>query len=168
LVSIFSLLGILVHHKPSKKITNLSFFIVSLSFFLFSFHVHEKTILVPFIAYLLNIKHLRNILPSFSMMALFSLYPLLKRENQVITYFILMLLTIIYTNSQMGKSYLKALNILNVIFIVCYHAAEMTIQPPANYPWLYPMINAFLSFTNFSFILLYSYYIMWNKLKLKK
>jgi hypothetical protein len=102
------------------------------------------------------------------MMALFSLYPLLKRENQVITYFILMLLTIIYTNSQMGKSYLKALNILNVIFIVCYHAAEMTIQPPANYPWLYPMINAFLSFTNFSFILLYSYYIMWNKLKLKK
>jgi alpha-1,3-glucosyltransferase len=163
--SLLALIAILFHHKPSKKITNLCFFIVSLCFFLFSFHVHEKTILVPYIAYLLNMKLMPEVLPSFSTIALFSLYPLLKREGQVITYVILMILNIVYT-----KYLTKGLKLdwLNFIIVPLYHLLELTVKPPQNYPWLYPMINALVSFINFSFILLYSYYTLWKTVKINK
>ena len=56
---------------------------------MFSFHVHEKTIIVPYLAYLLCFFQIKEILPSFNLIAMFSMYPMLKRENQIIPYFIL-------------------------------------------------------------------------------
>ena len=74
--------------KITKRICTQCFFIVSFAFYLFSFHVHEKTIIVPFLAYLLNLPHMKNILPSFTLIGMFSLFPLLKRENQIIPYYL--------------------------------------------------------------------------------
>ena len=84
---VIPVLCILLAKKLTNKIATQSFFIISLTYYLFSFHVHEKTIILPFLAYLLNLFHMKNLLPSFSTVAMFSLYPLLKRERQVIPYF---------------------------------------------------------------------------------
>lgn len=97
--SLFSLIILVIYRKTEnskesklKKITFISFFITSLSFFLFSFHVHEKTILVPLLGFLLcfTFKLIRKISASLFLITLFSLHPLLKRENQEISYFILL------------------------------------------------------------------------------
>jgi alpha-1,3-glucosyltransferase len=185
--SLVACICILIHRKPSKKITNLAFFIVSMSFFFFSFHVHEKTILVPYLAFLLNFFTMKKILPSFTTISLFSLYPLLKREGQHIPYFIFLVafyiifkylsckniyhkilseennkikVKISETNLS-GKIYtlfsnlLSLVDIMNVLFIISYHLAEICIPAPKNYPYLYPMINAAYSFLNFAL-----YYIL--------
>jgi alpha-1,3-glucosyltransferase len=84
--------AIFTSQKITKRICTLCFFIVSFSFYLFSFHVHEKTIIVPFLAYLLNLPNMKNLLPSFTLIGMFSLFPLLKRENQIIPYYLLNIL----------------------------------------------------------------------------
>lgn len=186
--SLFACFCIFKHSKSSKKITNLAFFIVSMSFFFFSFHVHEKTILVPYLAYLLNYYTMKKILCSFTMVSLFSLYPLLKREGQHIPYLIfLIIFSIIFKflssknlnlsntifdekfkdknknlkelknseNNTCGKIYsvfsnlISFIDIINAMFIISYHFAEIYIPAPKNYPYLYPMINAAYSFLNF-------------------
>ena len=166
LSSLFAVVSILIHYKSSKKITNLAFFIVSLSFFLFSFHVHEKTILVPFLAFLLNYKRLLLILQQFTIVSLFSLYPLLKREDQIMPYFVLMFFSFNYTRYISKKK--SFLDLLNISFIIVYHICEIYIPPPKSYPWFYPMLNSLVSFLNFSYIFLYSNYILYKSLRLNK
>ena len=41
--------------KPKKWVFTLSLFNISLAFYFFSYHVHEKTILIPLLAIILNI-----------------------------------------------------------------------------------------------------------------
>lgn len=162
--SFISSISILWLRKPSIKLTNLCFFIVSMSFFFFSFHVHEKTILVPFLAYVLNYHSLYFILPSFSLVSLFSLYPLLKREDQHIPYFIFLIFSFIFNKylkssseslsikakeSKLLTLFFNLLDILNVLFIIVYHTADIIIPPPQAYPWIYPALNAAFSFGNF-------------------
>jgi alpha-1,3-glucosyltransferase len=176
--SIFSLLAVISYKKKGKKsnlkkITLLSFFITSLSFFLFSFHVHEKTILVPLLAFMLcfSFKLIRNISKSFYIISLFSLYPLLKRENQEIPYVILMFFIYFLSNfihhsleykalienkekklsffSKMIIFLLDKLEYIDCFFIVGFHVCEMSISPPTNYPWFYPLINSSFAFAHF-------------------
>ena len=45
-----------------------------------------KTIIVPYLAYLLCFFDMKLFLPSFTMIAMFSMEPMLERENQVYTY----------------------------------------------------------------------------------
>lgn len=176
--SMFSLLSVITYKKRAeksklKKITILSFFITSLSFFLFSFHVHEKTILVPLLAFMLStsFKLIRNISKSFYLISLFSLYPLLKRENQEIPYLILMIFIYFFAKfiynsfddkkteknnqtkigiiSNLVSFILDNLEYIDILFIICYHISEIYIPPPTRYPWFYPLINSSFAFVHF-------------------
>ena len=150
----------------TKKICLKSLFIVSFSFYLFSFHVHEKTIIIPFLAFLLNLPHMKKILPSFTLIGMFSLFPLLKRENQTVPYyltvFIFYLISKISIPLIQKKSSSKNKFLIVEIFIflimVSYHIIEYRISPPEKYPWIYPMINAFFCFCFFFGLFLYSNY----------
>ena len=159
-------------NKLNYKITNLAFFIISFGFYLFSFHVHEKTILIPYLAYLLCYFSLDFILSSFTLISMFSMFPLLKRENQIFTYAILQIMFFIsskfiqkiinmqkiHKNKIYKKNYLvlifNVLEILIILFILAYHICEYFIPPPEKYPWLFPLINSFSSFCYFFAIFL--------------
>lgn len=166
--------------KITKRITTQCFFIVSLSFYLFSFHVHEKTIIVPFVAYLLNLPHMKNILPSFTLIGMFSLFPLLKRENQITPYYLTSLLFYLISKTALklidiSKTGTKKTNdeirykqnenlffylieIIVFIIMIFYHFVDYTIPPPEKYPWFYPMLNAAFCFCYFFLVFLYSNY----------
>lgn len=45
LFSVPAICGMILH--PTKKVLTLGFFSISMTFFLFSYHVHEKSILLP-------------------------------------------------------------------------------------------------------------------------
>ena len=176
--------------KLTKKICTQCFFVVSFAFYLFSFHVHEKTIIVPFLAYLINIPHMRNILPSFTLIGMFSLFPLLKRENQIIPYYFTcaifylickqsMKLIKIKKNKTNENNENKNKNEENMFLLlemcifaimIFYHFVDYNIPPPKQYPWFYPMINATFCFCYFFGVFLYSYYdliMLVNKENLK-
>ncbi len=167
--TIIPIICMLFGNNFSRQIFNLSFFIVSFGFYLFSFHVHEKTIIVPYLAYLLCFFKIKEILPSFNLISMFSMYPMLKRENQIIPYFVLsfsfyIVIKIIiskYKNSEEVKKennlrifIFTLIEIISIIFIIGYHICEKIIPPPQKYPWFYPLINAVFSFTYFIFIFL--------------
>jgi len=169
--------------KDNKKIiknTNLAFFIVSMSFFFFSFHVHKKTILVPFLAYLINYYEFPEFLFNFSFVGLFSFYPLLKRGKQIIPYTIFMISnfflnetqkinknelhdnsyekfsTKVFKNFPIFSKIFQYLEYFNVLFVIFYHVYEQMIDTPMKYPCLYSMINSTFSFVNFFIFYLFA------------
>ena len=165
----------------NKKICPQCFFIISLSFFLFSFHVHEKTIIIPFLAYLINLPNMKNILPSFTLIGMFSLFPLLKRENQIIPYYFTSIIFYLICkwclklikdkknknkesnenkenkNNNEDNTFLL-FEICIFIIMIFYHFVDYNIPPPKQYPWLYPMINATFCFSFYFGIFLYANY----------
>ena len=153
-------------NKITKKICIKSFFIISFSFYLFSYHVHEKTIIVPFVAFLINLPHMKKFLPSFTLVAMFSLFPLLKRENQIVPYylttliyyFISKLVNLFLPKKSDKKNIYFFIEIFIFIMMVLYHVIEYKIPPPEKYPWFYPMINALFCFCCFFGLFLYSNY----------
>ena len=165
---------ILFGKKCSKKVTKLGFFIISLGFYLFSFHVHEKTIIVPYLAYLLCFFDMKLFLPSFTMVSMFSMEPMLERENQVYTYIVLTVMfyiiskalievakvsTAVSKKEKEVKStymdvFMNLVEILIIIFIIMYHVTKAYIPPPQKYPYIYPLVNAVASFGYFCFIFL--------------
>lgn len=60
----------------------------SLAFFLFSFQVHEKSILLPLLPVTLLVLEEPVATTIFTNVAMFSMFPLLKREDLVLPYYI--------------------------------------------------------------------------------
>ena len=109
---------------------------------------------------------MKKFLPSFTLVAMFSLFPLLKRENQIVPYYLTTL--IYYFISKLVNLFLPKksdknniyffIEIFIFIMMVLYHVIEYKIPPPEKYPWFYPMINALFCFCCFFGLLLYSNY----------
>lgn len=62
---------------------------ISLAFFFFSYHVHEKTVLVPLLFVCLNWKYLGKMALDFILLSSFSMYHLMRMDGQTIQYFAL-------------------------------------------------------------------------------
>lgn len=81
-------IGIQLGISPSKKRFIYALINSSLAFFLFSFQVHEKSILLPLLPVTLLVLEEPIATTMFMNVAMFSMFPLLKREGLVIPYFI--------------------------------------------------------------------------------
>ena len=172
---LFPIIALFKVNKITKKICMQCFFIISMAFYLFSFHVHEKTIIVPFLAFLLNLPYMKNILPTFTLIGMFSLFPLLKRESQIIPYYLTNI--IFYFFAKFGIKLIKTIKgkkenryiyffveIAIFIIMILYHIIEYIIPPPEKYPWFYPMINAIFCFLFFFGIFIYSNYSLFKNI----
>ncbi|KAI5835155.1 glycosyltransferase family 57 protein, partial [Schizophyllum commune Tattone D] len=127
----------------------------SLSFFLFSFQVHEKTILVP----LLSITMLMSSAAPESALfgwgalvnnvAMFSMWPLLKRDGLGVQYIALLLLwnrLIGYNPAKLPKwSFVQVLSVAVYVAATGLHLLEIVVSPPARYPDLFPVLNVLVS-----------------------
>ena len=110
---------------------------------------------------------------SFSLFAMFSLYPLLIREGQILPYFALnfifcnvillvgkMIFDIRNKNKKESQNIFRRfeqkimwiINLFSIIAILIHHICEKKIPAPEKYPWFYPMLNAFMSFIYFAYI----------------
>ncbi|KAI8990887.1 ALG6, ALG8 glycosyltransferase family-domain-containing protein [Mycotypha africana] len=81
-------IGVHLGRAPSKRRFLYAMVNSSLAFFLFSFQVHEKSILLPLLPVTLLILEEPVASTMFLNVAMFSMFPLLKRENLVIPYFV--------------------------------------------------------------------------------
>ena len=76
----------LMRRPPSVRRLVWSLFNCSLAFFLFSYHVHEKTILLPLVPAALVMGEAPGPVCWFSLLALFSMWPLLWRDGLALAY----------------------------------------------------------------------------------
>jgi len=113
LATLLSFLPSLIHliAKPTKRGLIYGLINSSLSFFLLSFQVHEKSILLPALPITLLILDEPAIGSIFNTLATFSMFPLLKQEELTTPYYILLGLWVWMTNGAFKNvsSFLKFL-----------------------------------------------------------
>ncbi|RLV95383.1 Dolichyl pyrophosphate Man9GlcNAc2 alpha-13-glucosyltransferase [Spathaspora sp. JA1] len=157
-----------IKKTPSIKIQSLiyGFSFNSLTFYLFSFQVHEKSILVTLIPILLLLLVDHNdidIIQWINNIGTFSLYPLLKKDELIMQYFV----TNFLINWLIGSKILlpKTKTTLNTLviwtsylLIIIYHVIDATIIPPERYPDLWVILNIAISFIGFTYFWLWLVY----------
>lgn len=163
--------------KPSRKIFLLALFNVSMAFFFFSFHVHEKTILVPLVPYVLLAKTFRFSFLEFIDVSCFTMFHLLKEDQLEFQYWVYIVLVnriigrlvesfreIPQTNQ---KSLIEKINRVTTwpvyMAMVALHLAEKTVEPPEKLPYLFELLFAALGFIVFGKTVAYSHFKMANE-----
>lgn len=153
-----------VNHKAQYLIYGFAY--NALSFYLFSYQVHEKSILVPLCPILLLlyinpgdiaiIQWVQNV-------AVFSMYPLLYKDDLVLQYFVIVLLM----NWLLGWKNLVyptklCLNnlVIGVVYLamIVYHIVDAVVLTPARYPDLWVILNTGISFVAFGYFWLWLIY----------
>ncbi|KDR82818.1 hypothetical protein GALMADRAFT_851446 [Galerina marginata CBS 339.88] len=127
----------------------------SMSFFLFSFQVHEKSILLPLmpITLLLSAAPVDSAVYSWGVLvnnvAVFSMWPLLKRDGLGVQY----LATLMLWNRLIGynpvrlppRTFIQLLSMAVYAAAILFHLVELVLPPPARYPDIYPVLNVLIS-----------------------
>ncbi|KAI5962891.1 ALG6 [Candida theae] len=130
----------------------------ALSFYLFSYQVHEKSILLPLCPMLLLLLiNPRDItfIQWVNNVGTFSLYPLLKKDDLVLQYFVTSILLnwligfrlVIPTLRELSASNLMIL--ATYVAMIFYHVVDFAFDPPVKYPDLWVVLNIAISFAAF-------------------
>lgn len=127
----------------------------SMSFFLFSFQVHEKTILIPLLPLSLLLSGAAQNSFTFKLgalvnnVAVFSMWPLLKRDGLALQYFVhLALWNKTIGHSPWGLRQKSVMDYLSLAFYagaILLHIFEYFLPPPDHLPDIYPVLNVLLS-----------------------
>ncbi|XP_027925056.1 probable dolichyl pyrophosphate Man9GlcNAc2 alpha-1,3-glucosyltransferase isoform X1 [Vigna unguiculata] len=136
----------------------------SFSFYLFSFQVHEKSILLPLLPATLLAVEEPFIFKWFTQFAMLSMFPLICRDNLVVAYLALLALFILILNAPVQHkvretNYLSSyLGSATMFFILCcyfvLHIVYLTMHPPEKYPFLFEAIIMNLCFSQFVLVTL--------------
>ncbi|KIP08071.1 glycosyltransferase family 57 protein [Phlebiopsis gigantea 11061_1 CR5-6] len=138
----------------------------SMSFFLFSFQVHEKTILVPLLPLTLLLSGAASSSFTFQLgalvnnVALFSMWPLLQRDGLALQYIAAMLLwnrLIGYNPFKLRqKSLMEYFSVTILSLCTMLHVLEIMVPPSPRLPDIYPVLNVLLSTPVFGITWLWS------------
>jgi len=131
----------------------------ALAFFMFSFQVHEKTILLPALPVMLLLEAEGLIAVWFQLVAAFSMTPLLAKDGQLTAYMACSALFFaVSTATPWSKlpsvwseqpSSVVLLFFLSIAGMIAVHVAELFVEPPANLPHIFPLIVCGYSFLHY-------------------
>jgi alpha-1,3-glucosyltransferase len=153
----------LIFLRPRKELLPLALATTAWGFFLFSFQVHEKSVLLPLMPMTVLLaskqglsKSIRAWVGFANLLGVWTMFPLLQRVDLRIPYYVLSLLwayllglppTSLDVYKQDGHSTwatLATTSIHSIFYIsmAVWHAAEAFLAPPYNKPDLWVVINA--------------------------
>ncbi|KAG9037019.1 Glucosyltransferase-like protein [Tulasnella sp. JGI-2019a] len=142
---------------PTTQLLLFALFNCSMAFFLFSFQVHEKSILLPLMPLTLLISGRAEVGTKggtwewgvlVNNVAIFSMWPLLKKDGLGLQYAAVTFLwnyIIGYNPITIPPSIVKYLSLGIYAGIASLHAGEAVYTPPTRYPDLFPVLNVLLS-----------------------
>lgn len=146
--------------SPSKRGFLYALLNSSFSFYLFSFQVHEKSILLPLLPATLLAVEEPFIFRWFTQFAMLSMFPLICRDNLVVPYLALLALFVLIMNAP-GQHRVRESNYLGsatmFLILCCYfvlHIVYLTMHPPEKYPFLFEAIIMNLCFSQFVLVTL--------------
>jgi alpha-1,3-glucosyltransferase len=156
-----SLLNLLTA-KPSgdRFIYALSY--CSMAFFMFSYHVHEKNILLPQIAILLLTKLSPVFVFWFSTVALLSLYQLVEKDRMKIPFMILATFWLFLSKRALRETRIgftwKLLIVPSIVGLYLLPALQTFVNNPQRYPHLFHVLNILACAGSFCICLVYLLY----------
>lgn len=165
LITLLSILPpcFLILVQPRKELLPLALATTAWGFFLFSFQVHEKSVLLPLMPMTVLLaskqglnKRVRAWVGFANLLGVWTMFPLLQRVDLRIPYYVLSLLwayllglppTSFEVYKQDGNSTwlafaTKVIHGIFYTFMVVWHVAEAFIAPPNDKPDLWVVINA--------------------------
>ncbi|KAH7885017.1 ALG6, ALG8 glycosyltransferase family-domain-containing protein [Phlebopus sp. FC_14] len=138
----------------------------SMSFFLFSFQVHEKTILLPLLPLTLLLSGTTPGEEVFAwgvlgnIVGVFSMWPLLKKDGLGVQYIAMLLLWCRLVGHNPFRirlnSFVSLLSTAAHVAMVLLHLLELVVTPPTRYPDLFHVLNVLISTPVFGLIWLWS------------
>ncbi|XP_027073201.1 probable dolichyl pyrophosphate Man9GlcNAc2 alpha-1,3-glucosyltransferase isoform X1 [Coffea arabica] len=158
--------------KPKKSSFLYGLLNSALAFYLFSFQVHEKSILLPLLPASFLAMEKPFVLLWLTQNALVSMFPLLTRDKLIIPYIALHGLFILLYHSPGGRQHKKetqsSFGTLRLFLLSCFlvlHVVYLTIAPPRKYPFLFEAVIMLLCFSQFVVIFLYTNTKQWTPSK---
>ena len=159
-----SLPSLILFIKPRKELLPLGFAVTSWGFFLCSYQVHEKNVLLPLLPMTVLLSGNGGLLPSIrawvglaNMLGVWTMFPLLKRDELRVPYFIISLLWAYLLGlppvsfsayHDIGKGGLglltKFLHLNIYLAMVGWHVVEAFWLPPSDKPDLWVVANALI------------------------
>jgi alpha-1,3-glucosyltransferase len=170
--------------KPKKEHLLLSFTAVSLGFFLFSYQVHEKNILLPLLPLTMLLAGRDGLLPYIrawvgfaNTLGVWTIFPLLKRDGLVLPYFVISLLWTYtlglppvsisaYRYSTLHDDVgilTKLIHFPIYLAMIAWHVAEAFVPPPEDKPDLWVVANVLIGAGGFGICYLWSLYSLASK-----
>ena len=156
---------ILLKYPTIQNFVN-SLIVSSLGFFLFSFQVHEKSILIP--AFTINL--LWNLNPRlviwFNTIAVYSMMPLLTREGiglqaiLLVLFYQLLFMDVPTRKTKHSKTF-QRIEILSYGIILLLLILEFIFGNPSSYPHLFTVLNVEISTFIFLGTLFFVYYLIY-------
>jgi len=134
--------------------------ICSFSFFLFSFHVHEKSILFPMLPLTLLIPEIPQWALWLTLVSNFSMFPLIIQDGTVIPYIFCSIAFLI-----VGLFALRTHNTLTLLGVTCMvgiHLIHLFMTPPARLPHLFIICFTTFAFVNFAIFFIYANWTQWR------
>ncbi|CAI9110690.1 OLC1v1010758C1 [Oldenlandia corymbosa var. corymbosa] len=143
----------------------------ALAFYLFSFQVHEKSILLPLLPASLLALEEPSVFLWLAQNGLISMFPLLVRDKLVLPYVALYSLFSLLYYTPSGRQHERetcylTLKVLLLGCVIALHVAYLTVTPPRRYPFLSEAIIMLLCFSQFVLVFLYANYRQWTVSKL--
>eukprot|EP00112_Aurelia_sp_Birch-Aquarium-sp1_P027001 Seg996.3 transcript_id=Seg996.3/GoldUCD/mRNA.D3Y31 product="Dolichyl pyrophosphate Man9GlcNAc2 alpha-1 3-glucosyltransferase" protein_id=Seg996.3/GoldUCD/D3Y31 len=145
--------------RPTIRKFLLSLINCSLAFFLFSFQVHEKSILIPALPVCLLLPAKPLECTWFLLISTFSMFPLLEKDGQALSYVALVALFLLlacqcfdFTKKHDTFKYLFLASIIGAVII---HLLAIAVKPPERLPDLFPVLFAVYSCGHFLLAFLY-------------
>jgi len=177
--------AILLFKMPKLKYFKVALFNISMAFFFFSYHVHEKTILLPLMMFILNPRYFRNFYVDFVLVATFTNYHMLVEDKLKLQYFVITLAFAYFAYPLMNRlkegwnkpaktaeleinpkyaPLLRAIeNIYTRLFskvilasMILLTVLDGFVTPPEKYPFVFHLFFALVGFTQFFIVFVYS------------
>uniref|UniRef100_A0A5B7BIZ4 Alpha-1,3-glucosyltransferase n=1 Tax=Davidia involucrata TaxID=16924 RepID=A0A5B7BIZ4_DAVIN len=147
----------------------------SFSFYLFSFQVHEKSILLPLLPASLLALEEPFLFRWITHYAMLSMFPLLCRDKLILPYIALFALFILLYYAPGGRQDTRGthspptLKSFVIAFLVLcsfiLHIIYLTMRPPEKYPFLFEALIMLLCFSQFMLLAIYTNTKQWMLLK---
>lgn len=163
-----SILNLIVN--PSEEKFRLSLIICSLCFFLFSYHVHEKSILLVAVPVILDLPRKATMSLWFLLISTFSMVPLIIKDGLFLPYlslfFFYYLCCTLSVQNMNCPSVVTFSTYKNVVTLIpslslfgCLVLSFISrfCSPPNRFPFLWPLFVSVYSFIHFFGFLLYYY-----------
>jgi len=141
---------------PTIPLLPFALYTCSMSFFLFSFQVHEKSVLLPLLplTIILSSATPGSVTWDWAVLvnnvAIFSMMPLLQRDGLTIQAYAVTLFWnwLIGSNPRQlfqRATFVSRLSILAYIYIAALQVLQLFITPPVRYPDIFPVLNVLCS-----------------------
>lgn len=143
----------------------ISLSLVAWSFFFFSFHVHEKTVLLPIVPMTLWIYYSPNLVSMASLVSTVSMLPLLQRDGHEVTLLIACIAYAVVLKMMMRDRISLSAMFASIALPLSFHAVSYIVKAPSAYPDLFVLLLTCSCFLIMGFCILGIYFRLFFPLR---